>query len=320
MKALQLSLLSVLCFGTSCSSTPSAADLEPASLRIALLPIDAAKYIPREGACEADIFEAGFTKRLRELRAGVQITAVRDAASLEAQKADLVIRPILEGAAAPNAIGRSDMWLQSSALWLLTWAGGMFVPDYSYDYGPDFELRCLLMTPTGTEYAEHRVPQEAVNMSFFERNSIVSTSTLQALVLPPAFTTDSASLHDALAQAMYERGAESLARYLKTNFEDEAAKSDAGSIVVVARDASAGQAAYEVTVRTRKPATRLTVLIDDEVDEACEIDRKVDDDKNNSGPSDISIATWNIKIPANAKTMTLRCVAEVRFSRTFKLR
>ncbi len=118
----------------------------------------------------------------------------------------------------------TSSYLAAGGLWLITWIGGLLVPDSSYNV--KLAADCSLKFPRPRSIVR-AVGSKAVSLSFFQRNDFLSWSTLQSLVLPPFWTTDQ---KDATSAALTKRSvdnlAEEIAAFLKQDFEERALETD----------------------------------------------------------------------------------------------
>ena len=156
-------------------------------------------------------------QELRALNASSRVVTRNDAG---ANDADVTLTFEPDGAIDFAHVGASG-FLAAGGLWLVTWIGGLLVPDSEYEVR--MAGSCRFATDTGNSFDEP-VASEAVELSFFERNEFLSGPTLQSLVLPPFWTTDQAEkTGGSLARSAMRITARRAASLLKTNFEDRAA-------------------------------------------------------------------------------------------------
>lgn len=122
-------------------------------------------------------------------------------------------------------------FLAAGGLWLVTWIGGLLVPDSTYAIRMDAGCRVELMR--GVEF-EREIRGGETDLSFLQRNDIISMSGLQSLVLPPFWTTDQADTTSAaLTSATMRIAAQDIAKMLKTDFEKSAGASALGCAIDV---------------------------------------------------------------------------------------
>jgi hypothetical protein len=156
-------------------------------------------------------------QELRALDASSRIVTRAEAANVTPD-VTLTFEP--NGEIAFSHIGASG-FLAAGGLWLVTWIGGLLVPDSEYEVR--IAGNCRFAVDTVNSFDEP-VSSEPVELSFFERNDFLSGPTLQSLVLPPFWTTDQTDkTGDALARSAMRIAARRAATLLKTNFEDRAA-------------------------------------------------------------------------------------------------
>lgn len=170
------------------------------------------------------------TMLAEELRALDASSRVVTPTELGQGKADVVVRFMPNGPIEFAHQGTSS-FLGAGGLWLVTWIGGLLVPDSRYSVKVGTAARCRVQF--GDAYFERSIDSGEVDLSFFDRNSLASWQGLQSLVLPPFWTSDqSEKTSEALTRATMRLAARRIAVLLKSEFEDAAA-SDFGCKVKV---------------------------------------------------------------------------------------
>jgi hypothetical protein len=203
-------------------------DLPPVPYRIAIGPVQG---VPTGGAAEGLSITASADRIQEDLRAhlnafqtaGADVSVVNASfdprAANASDTADLYIRPKVTTTAAPRPLGRSDQWLAAGGFWLLSWIGGLFVDDYSYDTA--FELTCDITSCfEGTPLTTAACQGGRIDLEYWDRNTFPSLRMLESFVLPPFWTSDdqettSASLTDRAIRAAAGR----LSLFLKKDLE-----------------------------------------------------------------------------------------------------
>jgi hypothetical protein len=137
---------------------------------------------------------------------------------LGSDRADVAIKLVPRG---PIRFAHKETasYLGAGGLWLVSWIGGLLVPDSTYTVRMDATCR---FAPAGdeAEYFEREIAGGEIDLSFFERNDLISLPTLQALVLPPFWTTDqSDKTSAALTRSSMRLVAQRIATELKQDFE-----------------------------------------------------------------------------------------------------
>lgn len=131
--------------------------------------------------------------------------------------ADLELRPRLRRASFRYSGTSTGDALLSSLLWITTWAGGLFVSDCDYQAHLDVEWE--IVNPAEDriiDVVSSRTDHE--RLAFLDRNSFFELGTLQTLLIPPAFTSDSESdISAELSSRAADRVAATIARYLKSD-------------------------------------------------------------------------------------------------------
>ena len=102
---------------------------------------------------------------------------------------DVLITPVIERAEPFVHEGVSSGFWASGLLWLGTWIGGLAVDDSNYDTNlvVRFDVRDAV---SDFEIQAVNASGGMVSTSFLDRNSFFSWSTVQALILPPFWTSD----------------------------------------------------------------------------------------------------------------------------------
>lgn len=195
--------------------------LPPVPLRIGLLPVEAGEQAlaALAGGREALPFAydlPGVRARLIEVLDGLntctEVVALEPGA--ETLEFDLLLRPRLRGAALGHVGATRDAVL-SSLLWLCTWVGGFFLGDCEYQARLDLEWEVIL--PDSTRVVDvFGSDSDRTQLSFFDRNRVLSWALLQSIVIPPVFTTDQTAVTARTLSdyALAQSGAFA-ARYLK---------------------------------------------------------------------------------------------------------
>ena len=159
---------------------------------------------------------------LGKVRAASRVVRLSE---IDAQEADIVLRPRLAAPVTFRYEGWSSSWWASGGLWLVTWIGGMAVDDSTYQ--SNMVVDCDLVFTGSQIETTRREASGEVDLSFLERNDFFSWPTVQSLILPPFLTSDqSDSTRQALTQRAVDDVAVRLARYLKQNFEQDALEAD----------------------------------------------------------------------------------------------
>ncbi|MEM7202990.1 MAG: hypothetical protein AAF628_22210 [Planctomycetota bacterium] len=225
-------LLPIAGFAACASTNPSyldengthLKDLTPAPFRVAVGPIDAEELRATEDAAYALTLQSGTELRERVIDAMVTrfdaasaVFAVTDREQAAAQGADIYLEPRLARPVAMEYREVSSSWPGSLGLWLVTWVGGLVVDSSTYDCDLTLDVRVYANLQDRSEQIQRQPVQSgAVDLSFMERNDFMSLGTLQALILPPFWTTDSSEATSAsLTDAACEQLAANLTRYLK---------------------------------------------------------------------------------------------------------
>jgi len=116
-------------------------------------------------------------------------TASGDSFNAYREQADLMLRPRLEDARfrRDGATGRAFL---STALWLTTWIGGLWVEDSRYD--ANIRMTYDLVDPnTGVLVATNKALEStAVDLTFWERNEAFSSGFFASMFIPPFLAHD----------------------------------------------------------------------------------------------------------------------------------
>lgn len=155
---------------------------------------------------------------VRELRQLDASSRVVTRAELGADAADLTVTLVPKGAVGFSYAGTANV-LGAGGLWLVTWIGGLLVPDSRYDLQWNATCR-YARGGADQDFIERRVADASVDLSFFDRNDLLSVQGLQSLVLPPFWTSDqTAKTSAALTQSSIHEVAQQIAGDLKRDFE-----------------------------------------------------------------------------------------------------
>src|SRR5688572_2607058 len=209
-------------------------DLTPAAYRIAVAPIrmdqDRAASLPSARSAASLPFaysleglRARIIADLGEQHAASEVFPVGEAALEEARdaRADMLLRVRLT-AVELSHVGSSGGAVLAGFLWLTTWVGGTLVQDSTYS--ARLELECDFVNPyDGRVLDSLTASSERVDLTFWDRNDVLSFGTLQSLVLPPSWTTDdAATTGQSLSRKAAARVAAQLTSYLKLRLPAEA--------------------------------------------------------------------------------------------------
>lgn len=155
---------------------------------------------------------------VQELRALDASSRVVTRSELGNDRADVAIKLVPRGPIRFEHKATAS-YLGAGGLWLVSWIGGLLVPDSTYTVRMDATCR---YAPAGdeAEYFERAIVGGEVDLSFFERNDLISLPTLQSLLLPPFWTSDqSDKTSDALTRSSMQLVARRIATELKQDFE-----------------------------------------------------------------------------------------------------
>ncbi len=176
---------------------------------------------PASGAADALHFTASQdemrTMLLEELRSLDTCSKVATKAELGAEKPDLVVTLVPKSDIRFEHAGTAN-FLGSGGLWLVTWIGGLLVPDSSYRIAMDASWNYSI-PQVETKKFQFDFSGEEVDLSFFDRNSLLSLQGLQSLVLPPFWTSDQTEkTSTSLTRSSMQLAARKVANELKRNF------------------------------------------------------------------------------------------------------
>jgi hypothetical protein len=222
-------LMAAACASTD--STDPIRNLPPASLLVAVeaptAPLTSSPGAAGEFRATPAEVQRMLTKELQAMDASSRVVAADE---LAGQRPDVVVR-LVPTAGQPVAFqheGTSN-FLGAGGLWLVTWIGGMFVPDSRYSVAMDAKFQIAL----GDAWIERPIGGDEVDLTFFDRNDLLSVQGLQSLVLPPFWTSDQADKTGAsLTEAAVKIAARQITVALKSEFE-QAAANDFGCAVQV---------------------------------------------------------------------------------------
>lgn len=215
-----------------CQSSPDSAGtvarLSPAPFRVAVAPL--ARWNQGLAMTEEQIglavdsrgtFQERFAAALRaegvasdviQLQSEEDVELLAEAAR---QQADLLIRPRLRSALFDEST-LSDRWLLSGGLWLLTWAGGLFVDDSTYATNLALDLE-IIDVRRGGLIQQTSAASGNVDLDFFDRNDFFSLGTLVSFLLPPFWTPDSV---DKTSESLTAAAIDQLAVEVKSKLTD----------------------------------------------------------------------------------------------------
>lgn len=153
-----------------------------------------------------------------ELRALDASSRVLQTGEPGAKEADLAVRVVPQGSIDFQHAGTAN-FLGAGGLWLITWLGGLLVPDSTYTVR--MQGTCTFKPAGGSEKTSLlKLTSDEVDLSFFERNDLFSFPGLQSLVLPPFWTTDQTSKTcESLSRSSMRLVARQIALELKRDFE-----------------------------------------------------------------------------------------------------
>jgi hypothetical protein len=154
-------------------------------------------------------------RELRALNASSHVVVPGESSPLEP---DVILTFWPRGTIEMSHVGASSV-LAAGGLWLVTWIGGLLVPDSTYAVTMDAACR---YTTVGTNWSfEKELQSDTAALSFFERNDFFSGPTLQSLVLPPFWTSDQDDKTGAaLSQAAMRIVARQITELMKTDFDE----------------------------------------------------------------------------------------------------
>ena len=223
----------------ACSTVDTGAEVREAPPAALIVAVDEIADVPANGAPNGGLhfaatptqFRTMLVEGLRRVDAASRVVSRSEIAD-EAQ-VDLVIRPrVVPNSAAFSHDGASGNWWAAGGLWLVTWIGGLAVNDSTYR--AKLALDCTYDMPgTPGGGLARQLRSDVVELSFLERNDFFSWPTLQAIVLPPFFTSDDTETTSAaLTEQAADRLAIEMAAYLKRSFEEEALEQKAFNLQV----------------------------------------------------------------------------------------
>jgi hypothetical protein len=158
------------------------------------------------------------TMLAQELRALDASSRVVTRSELGTDRADVAIKLVPRGQIRFEHTATAS-YLGAGGLWLVSWIGGLLVPDSTYTVRMDASCR-YAQAGDENQYFEREVAGGEVDLSFFERNDLISLPALQSLVLPPFWTTDqSDKTSAALTRSSMQLVARRIATELKQDFE-----------------------------------------------------------------------------------------------------
>jgi hypothetical protein len=214
-----------------CASAPgeeqSIRSMPPAACRLAV----GVSQGPAQGASAAGLrftqdaaaLRDAVVAQLADLNAASSVLAVADADDAAAKGADVFLDLRVVGSAPPSHSGVSSGWWSSGVLWLVTWIGGLLTDDSTYQ--TNLKLSGTLSHVGSEDIGSVVAESGAVDLSYWERNTVASWRFLQSLVLPPFWTTDDPEITSA---ALTERATAAacvrIADYVKRELEDDSAE------------------------------------------------------------------------------------------------
>ena len=200
----------------------------PAPYHVVLAPLELADDVQlatTEGlGLRSDVVQlrAALLTYLEELRAASVVGAVDgdvlDAAAVAG--ADLLLQPRLVATEFAYASANTDGFV-STLLWLVTWAGGLFVSDSDYD--ARLRIDWQVVNPvSGQVLATLPGSMRSYPLRWLERNELLSWPGLQTLVMPPLLTSDDPELtSERLTELAIGNAACDVARFLKQRMGGE---------------------------------------------------------------------------------------------------
>lgn len=213
-----VSVLSVAC--ATGSEVDTLRDLPPAPL-VVLVEWGGRNDVPTTiayGGAKAQASPAEMAELLaQELRALNASSRVCTRSELAGARPDLTLQIEPRGDIEAAHVGTTN-FLASGGLWLVTWVGGLLVEDSTYSVGVAADCR---YARSSEEYFERPITAGEVDLSFFDRNDLLSLPGLQSLILPPFWTSDqSAKTCETLKRSAMRIAAREIARKLKVEFVD----------------------------------------------------------------------------------------------------
>lgn len=223
-----LALSSVVAFLSACSTTDNNAVVRaqpPCALTILVGDVPEPTGVADDElrfSLDAQGFRTALIDGLRRVDAASRIVGPGELGAGE--QADFELRVDFKEPVRLSQEGVTNV-LGAGGLWLVTWIGGLLVDDYSYR--AELPLQCRVFSPVRSRGLTTNAVGGVVSMSFFERNSFLSWSTAQSLILPPFWTSDDVEpTSAAVSQAAVAAAAAEIAGYLKQDFESAAARED----------------------------------------------------------------------------------------------
>ncbi|MFK7740380.1 MAG: hypothetical protein AB8H80_08645 [Planctomycetota bacterium] len=215
-------LPALLLFASGCASTSDLDELrdQPPVPMVVLVQWDAdespmhIRYGEETVEVPAEELTELLAQELRALDTGSMIGTKRD---LRAIAPDLTLTMRQEEPIVCSHEGTSG-FLASGGLWLVTWVGGLLVEDSAYRVA--MNASCTFANSEDNR-AERSITGDVVELSFFDRNDLVSWPGLQSLVLPPFWTSDQTETTiDALKRSAMRIAARKIANDLKVGFDE----------------------------------------------------------------------------------------------------
>jgi hypothetical protein len=265
----RLSLIAWGALAASCAAGPVSDPIqamEPAALVVAVdLPASSLASPPSSvGGFSATPAEVR-SILVEELRATNASSRIVPMDQLNGDRADVIVRlmPASDHSVSFEHEGTAN-FLGAGALWAITWLGGLLVPDSRYSVALDAKVQVAF----GDALIERPMSPESVNLTFFERNDLLTVHGLQSLVLPPFWTTDQADKTGAaLTQATLRSAARQIALLLKKDFERAAASDFGCSIELKAPKNGSAVEGSEMAIelvavsKTETPVSRVAVSV-----------------------------------------------------------
>lgn len=183
---------------------------------------------------------------------------------------DLVLRPtVVRQADFGRPRPSSKAWL-SAGLWFLTWAGGLYVEDTTYDasLALDFEI---VNPHDGATIDTFSAATDEMALTFRERNKGATGKAVHSMVIPPGEVGDKRLVAShALSERVLEHLAAVATGYLKQDFVEEE-RALLGQVKLLAprdNDIVSGQARLSVRLSAFEPITEAAVFVNDAVEPA----------------------------------------------------
>jgi len=218
-----------------CASGPQAA-LEKEAASVRSMPPSACRLAvgigkgPENGAAAGGLHFTMDAVRLRDavvaeltrLNTASAVIAVADAQDASRTGADVYLDLRVLASDPPTHQGLSSGWWSSGLLWLITWIGGLLTDDSTYQ--TNLRLSASLAHVDSSEIGSVSADSGAVDLSYWDRNTVASWRFLQCLVLPPFWTTDDPQLtSQALTEHAVSEASVRIADYVKRKLEDDSA-------------------------------------------------------------------------------------------------